>query len=77
MNGFSGANINCLDHFITPTLVEDGPDIHIVIIHIESNDITHNTVGQIDVKHVVSCIKNRKELFILWHQRSDNIVHIH
>ena len=38
LNGFSGANIKCLDHLITPTLVEDRPDI--VITHIGSNDIT-------------------------------------
>ena len=56
LNGFSGANIKRLDHFITPTLVEDRPDI--VIIHIGSNDITHNTVDQIDVKDLVNCIIN-------------------
>ena len=26
LNGFSGANIRRLDHFIIPTLVEDRPD---------------------------------------------------
>ena len=56
MNGFSGANIKLLDHFITPKLVEDEPDI--VIIHIGSNDITHNTVDQIDVKDIVNRIIN-------------------
>ena len=56
LNGFNGANIKRLDHFITPTLVEDRPDI--VIIHIGSNDITHNTVDQIDVKDLVNCIIN-------------------
>ena len=56
MNGFSGANTKRLDHLITPTLVEDRPDI--VIIHIGSNDITHNTVDQIDVKDLVNCIIN-------------------
>ena len=54
MNVFSGANIKRLDHFITPTLVEDRPDI--LIIHIRSNDITHNTVGQINVKDIVNRI---------------------
>ena len=56
LNGFSGANIKRLDHFITPTLVEDRPDI--VIIHIGSNDITHNTVDQINVKDMVNRIVN-------------------
>ena len=56
LNGFSGANIKRLDHFITPTLVEDRPDI--VIIHIGSNDITHNIVGQVDVKDNVNRIIN-------------------
>ena len=56
MNGFSGANVKRLDHLITPTLVEDRPDI--AIIHIGSNDITHKTVGQIDVKDIVNRIIN-------------------
>ena len=38
LSGFSGANIKRLDHFITPTVVEDRSDI--VIIHVGSNDIT-------------------------------------
>ena len=53
LNGFNGANIKRLDHFITPTLVED-----IVIIHIGSNDVTHNSVDQIDVKDIVNRIIN-------------------
>ena len=53
LNGFSGANIKRLDHFITPTLVED-----IVIIHVGSKDVTHNTVDQIDVKDIVNRIIN-------------------
>ena len=56
LNGFSGASIKRLDHFITPTLVDDRPDI--VIIHIGSNDITHNTVDQIDVKDIMNRIVN-------------------
>ena len=56
LNGFSGANIKRLDHFITPTLVKNRPDI--VIIHIGSNDITHNTVDQINVKDMVNRIVN-------------------
>ena len=56
LNGFNGANIKRLDHFITPTLVEDRPDI--VIIHIGSNDITHNTVDQIDMKDIENRIIN-------------------
>ena len=47
LNGLSRANIKHLDHFIISTLVADQPDI--VIIHIGSNDITHNAVEQIDV----------------------------
>ena len=53
LNGFNGANIKRLDHFITPTLVED-----IVIIHVGSKDVTHNTVDQIDVKDIVNRIIN-------------------
>ena len=56
LNGFSGANIKRLDHFITPTLLEDRPDI--VIIQTGSNYITHNTVDQIDAKDIVNSIKN-------------------
>ena len=56
LNGFSGVNIKRLDHFITPTLVEDRPDV--VIIHIGSNDNTYNTVDQIDGKDIVNCIIN-------------------
>ena len=52
LNAFSGANIKRVDHFITPNLVEDRPDI--VIIHIGSNYITHTTVDQIDVKDIVN-----------------------
>ena len=56
LNSFSEANIKRLDHFITPTLVENRPDI--VIIHIGSNDITHNTVDRRDVKDIVNRIIN-------------------
>ena len=56
MNGFSGANIKRLDHFITPNLVEDQSEI--MIIHIGSNDTTHNTVDQMDVKDIVNRIMN-------------------
>ena len=56
LNGCSGANIKRLDHFIIPTLVEDRPDIF--IIHIRSNDITHNKFGQIDVKDIANRIIN-------------------
>ena len=56
LNGFREANIKRLDHFITPTLAEDRPDI--VIIHIGSSDITHNTVDQINVKDMVNRIVN-------------------
>ena len=56
LNGFSGASIKRLDHFITPTLVEDQPDT--MIIHMGSNDTTHNTVDQMDVKDIVNRIMN-------------------
>ena len=56
MNGFIGTNIKSLDHFITPNLVEDEPDI--VIIHTGSNYITHNTVDQINVMDIVNRIIN-------------------
>ena len=47
-NSFSGATFNILDHFITPFLGEDRPDI----IHIGSNDITHNIANNIDAKGI-------------------------
>ena len=50
LNSFNGATINRLDHFITPILEEDRPEI--VIIHIGSNDITHNTINNIDAKSI-------------------------
>ena len=53
-NVFSGANIKRLDHSISPTMVENQLDI--VIIHIISNDITHN--DQIDGKDIVNRIIN-------------------
>ena len=56
MNGFSGANIKRLDHFITPTLVEDRPDI--AINHIRFNDIAYTTIDQINVKDIVNRIVN-------------------
>ena len=50
LNSFNGATINRLDHFIAPILEEDQPDI--VIIHVGSNDITHNTINNIDAKDI-------------------------
>ena len=50
LNNFNGTTINRLDHFITPILEEDRPDI--VIIHVGSNDITHNTINNIDAKDI-------------------------
>ena len=47
-NSFSGVTFNRLDHFITPIFGEDRPDI----IHIGSNDITHNIVNNIDAKGI-------------------------
>ena len=37
-------------HFITPIFEEDRPDI--VINHVDSNDITHNTINNIDAKDI-------------------------
>ena len=68
MNGFIGANIERLDHFITPTLVEDRPDI--AIIHIGSSDVTHDIVDQIDVKeyffeeHLQTAVSEREALIL-------------
>ena len=50
LNNFSEANINRLDHFISPIMEEDRPDI--VIIHVGSNDITHNSINNIDAKGI-------------------------
>ena len=54
LNGFSGANSKRLDHFITPSLVKDLRDL--AIIHIGSNEITHNAVDQLDVKNIANRI---------------------
>ena len=62
LGNFSGANIKRLDHSITPTLVEDGQDIP--IIHIWSNDITHNTIDQLDMKDIVNRIINIGNTFL-------------
>ena len=56
LNSCSGSNVKRLDHFITPILTKDQPDI--VIIHIGCNGITHNTVEQRDVKDIVNRIVN-------------------
>ena len=50
LNSFSGATIIRSDHFITSILEEDRPDI--VIIHVGSNDTTHNTINNIDAKDI-------------------------
>ena len=50
LGSFSGATINRLHHFITLILEEDPPDI--VIIHVGSNDFTHNTINSIDAKDI-------------------------
>ena len=50
LNSFSGTTINRLNHFITPILEEDRPDI--VIIHVDSNDIMHNAINNIDAKGI-------------------------
>ena len=54
MISFSGATVNRLQHFISPILEEDRPDI--VIIHVGSNDITHNTINNIDAKGISKLI---------------------
>ena len=56
LNSFTGTTINRLDHFITPILEEDRSDM--VIIHVVSNDIKHNTINNIDVKGISKRIIN-------------------
>ena len=56
LNSFSGATINRLGYFITPILEEDRPDI--LIIHIGSNYITHNTISNINAKGISKRIIN-------------------
>ena len=72
MNGFSGTNIKRLGHFISPNLVDERPNIG--LINIEYNNITHNTVDQIDMKDIMNrlinvgkkCLSYRaKEMIIL------------
>ena len=48
INSFRGSNIRPLNHFITPTLEEDRPDI--VIVHVGCNDIIHENFEQINVQ---------------------------
>ena len=50
LNSVSGATINRLYHFITPILEEGLSDI--VIIHVDSCEITHNTINNIDTKGI-------------------------
>ena len=50
LSSFRGANIKRLNHFITPTLAEDRPDI--VIIHVGCNDIIHENIDQINAADV-------------------------
>ena len=57
INCFSGANSKRLEHYILPTLVEDKPDI--VIIHIGSNDVTHDTLSQININNITERIINK------------------
>ena len=64
MNSFSGATINRLDHFITPILEEDRPEI--VIIHIGSNDITHNTISNIGAKSISKLIIDIEKKCLLY-----------
>ena len=56
MNGFSGTNIKRLGHFISPNLVDQRPNIDLT--NIECNDITHNTVEQIDMKDIMNRLIN-------------------
>ena len=50
LNSFSEATINRLDHFITPVLEQDWPDI--VIIHEGSKEVMHNKINNIDAKDI-------------------------
>ena len=72
LNSFSGATINRLDHFITPTLKEDRPDI--VIIRVGSDDIMHNTINDIDANCLKMYFRHRKKVFAIWCKRSDNLL---
>ena len=47
INCFSGANSKRLGHYIIPTLMEDQPEI--VVIHIGSNDVTHENYDHINI----------------------------
>ena len=75
LNNFSGANINRLDHFISPILEEDRPDI--VIIHVSSNDIMHNSINLIDAKGISKRIIDIGEKCAVKSKRSDNLLNIY
>ena len=75
MNSFSGASINRLDHFITPILEEDWPDI--VTIHVGSNDVTHNAINNIDAKGISKRIIDIEKKCAVWCKRSDYFLNIY
>ena len=45
LNSFSGATINTLDHFITPVLEEDRPEIN-----------SNNPIGSNVITHIIQSI---------------------
>ena len=64
MNSFSGDNINRLGHFITPILEEDQPDM--VIIPVGPNDITNNTINNIDAKGISKRVTEIRKKWLLY-----------
>ena len=75
LNSFSGATINRLDHFITPILKEDWLDI--VIIHVGSNDVTHNAINNIDARGISKRIIDIEKKCAVWCKRSDYFLNIY
>ena len=62
LNSFNGITITRLDHFITPILEEDRPDIVITIVGLTNK--TLNTVTNIDAKSISKpYCRHRKEVF--------------
>ena len=56
MDGFSGTNVKCPSNFVIPAMEKDRPDN--AVIHIRSNDITHKTARQIEMKDMANHIIN-------------------
>ena len=67
LNSFTVATINRLDHFITPILEEDRPDMV----------ITHNSINNIDANGILKRIIDIGKKFAVRCKRSDNILNIY